>query len=179
MCDLYRIGAPALYKLRARFQFPPEQSGFLRGLQRTLYEHAKSHALITAEALKHGVRILADSWMPSVVYDSSRIMLYCAMHLVDPATDEGKSFLAQTVPHLQSNIKALRKMRSLFTIAEPLVRHRSRNAAYCKVLANPMVRSQCATAETMLERVLVGSEMLERGIIPDDPCSPSPNDMNR
>ncbi|OAL31971.1 hypothetical protein AYO22_00841 [Fonsecaea multimorphosa] len=145
MCDLYRIGAPALYKLRARFRFPPEQSDFLHHLQRTLYEHAKSHAVITAEGLKHGVRILADSWVPSIVYDSSRIMLYFAMHLVNPATEDGTK--------------------------KDEISFRDRGTS--------VVRSQCATAEAMLEKVCVNSEILERSIIPDDPYMPNPNDMDR
>ncbi|KAF8847239.1 hypothetical protein BDZ45DRAFT_607734 [Acephala macrosclerotiorum] len=121
MCDLYRIAAPALYKLRGAFEFPPEQHGFLSRLQSVLYEHGKSVSLITAEAMRHGPNTLADSWIPSIIYDASRIMLYHITQLIDPARDSNKTTILETVPLLKSNIEALKMMRSLCAIANPLV----------------------------------------------------------
>lgn len=120
MCDLYRIGAPALYKLRGAFEFPPEQQSFLNHLQSVLYEHGKSVALITIEAMRHGPNTLADSWIPSIIYDASRIMLYHVTQLIDPAKDSSKATILETAPLLKSNIKALKMMRSLCSIANPL-----------------------------------------------------------
>jgi hypothetical protein len=129
MCDLYRIGAPALYKLRKAFEFPPEQHDFRRHLQYTLYGHAKSIAIITAEAARHDSKMLADSWIPTITYDSCRILLYYVMQLIDPETESSKALMLETIPHLQSNIRALKVMRSLFAVAESLVRDCVRSAS--------------------------------------------------
>jgi hypothetical protein len=121
MCDLYRIGVPALYKLRAAFEFPLEQHDFLAHLQRTIYEHAKSLAIISTEAARHSSKTLSDSWLPSITYDSCRIMLYYTTQLLDPTAETSKIPMSETITHLQHSIKALKMMRPIFAIAEPLV----------------------------------------------------------
>ena len=68
MCALYRIGAPALYKLRSAFSFPPEQENFHKYLQSELFAHARSLATITDEAVHHGPHALADPWIPTIAY---------------------------------------------------------------------------------------------------------------
>lgn len=110
MCDFYRIEAPTLYKLRGAFDFPPEQFQFRCLSQDTLYQHAKSLALVTAEAIRHGARTLADSWLPTITYDSNRIMLYHLTRVVDPAAESSQALMFETIPHLQCNIAALKIM---------------------------------------------------------------------
>lgn len=122
ICDLYRLGAPALYKLRAAFDFPPEQQGFLRHLQQVLFDAARTLASIVGETGHHGTRMLADSWLPTITYDSCRIMVYHLTQILDPHTEETKKLMIETLPLLQSNIKALKLMGSLNAISNSLVR---------------------------------------------------------
>ena len=129
MCDLYRIGAPALYKLRTAFHFPPHQHDFQSHLQYALYEHAKSLATIAAEAARHGSKTLADSWMPTITYDSCRIMLYYVTQLLDPTAESSKALMLETMSHLQHNIGTLKMMRPLFAVADPLVSDRIRKTS--------------------------------------------------
>lgn len=121
ICDLYRLGAPALYKLRAAFDFPPSQQGFLRNLQEVLFDAARTLATIVGETAHHGSRMLADSWLPTITYDSCRIMVYHLTQILDPRTEEAKKAMTETLPLLRSNIKCLRIMGSLNVIANSLV----------------------------------------------------------
>jgi hypothetical protein len=121
MCDLYRLGAPNLYKVRAAFDFPPEQSAFLRYLQWTLFEHARSLAKIIAEAGCHGTKTMADSWLPTITYDSCRIIVYYLTQLIELSAENSKALISQTIPLLKGNIHALKRMQALHAVAEPLV----------------------------------------------------------
>lgn len=120
MCDLYRIGTPNLYKLRSPFTFPPEQAAYLRHLQCELFQQAKNIAMLAEEALRHGLHGLADSWIPTIVYDSCRIMLYFATQLHDPNNNHGRDLVNEVVPLVRSNMEALKKMRSLHSVSELL-----------------------------------------------------------
>lgn len=121
ICDLYRLGAPALYKLRAAFDFPPEQQGFLRHLQQILFDAARTLATIIGETAHHGSRMLADSWLPTITYDSCRIMVYHLTQILDPYAEDTRRIMRETLPLLQSNINALKLMGSLSVIADSLV----------------------------------------------------------
>ncbi|OQE31169.1 hypothetical protein PENSTE_c001G04121 [Penicillium steckii] len=147
ICDLYRLGAPALYKLRAAFDFPPEQQGFLKELQQVLFDAARSLATIMDETGRHGCRMLADSWLPTITYDSCRIMVYHLTQILDPGDQGTKRLMNETLPLLQSNIHCLKLMAPLNAIATSLG----------------------SAAETMLERSGIGSEIITQNIIPDDP----------
>ncbi|KAJ5084951.1 hypothetical protein NUU61_009530 [Penicillium alfredii] len=147
ICDLYRLGAPALYKLRAAFDFPPEQQEFLRHLQQVLFDAARTLATIVGETVQHGSRMLADSWLPTITYDSCRIMVYHLTQVLDSHAEKTKGVMAATVPLLHSNITALKSMGSL----------------------NAISLSLCSAAETMLDRSGIESEAVTHSIIPDDP----------
>jgi hypothetical protein len=121
MCDLYRIGAPALYKLRSAFYFPPEQIQFLRHLQWSLFKAARSLAAVIAEAGRHGPGTVADTWLPSITYDSNRIMLYYLTIIFDPTDQSAKDLVLNTVPYLQSNVQALKMMSATNAVAEGMV----------------------------------------------------------
>jgi hypothetical protein len=121
MCDLYRLGAPMLYKLRSAFRFPPEQSHFQRHLQWSLFKSARTLAAIIAEAERHGSHMIGDTWLPTIAYDSNRIMLYYLTQLVDPGGESTKDLVVKTIPYLQSNLQALRTMRATNVIADGLV----------------------------------------------------------
>ncbi|KAL4912097.1 fungal-specific transcription factor domain-containing protein [Aspergillus aurantiobrunneus] len=159
LCDLYRLGAPALFKLRSAIEFPPEQNECLQKMQLDLYEAAKNLAKIISEAERHGPHILSDTWLPTITYDSSRIMLYYLTQLIDPREQHSKDLAVQTIPYLQSNIRALKAMQSLNAVSERL----------------------CKLAETMLR--LLGSEAEivgpGRNIVTDDPYPPDPEEAGR
>lgn len=120
MCDLYRIAAPAAYKLRNAFTFPPEQDAFLTHIQDELFMHARRIGDIAAEALRHGPHALADSWATTVVYDCTRVMLFYLTQIIDPTTEKGQTLVQETVPLLQSNLKVLKALQSMYAVAELL-----------------------------------------------------------
>ncbi|KAJ5974699.1 hypothetical protein N7481_011909 [Penicillium waksmanii] len=147
ICDLYRLGAPALYKLRAAFDFPVDQQKFLKHLQQVLFDAARSLAAIIGETARHGCRMLADSWLPTITYDSCRIMVYHLTQILDPRDANTKLLMTETLPLIRSNVQSLRAMGSINAIAISL----------------------SSAAETMLERSGIGSEVISQNIIPDDP----------
>lgn len=120
MCDLYRIGAPALYKLRNAFVYPPEQADFQHHLQDELFGHARKVGIIAAEAFRNGPHALADSWAPTVVYECCRVMLFYLTQLIDPAAENSQVLLAETIPLIRTNVKALKMMKSMYAVADLL-----------------------------------------------------------
>ena len=172
MCDLYRLGAPKLYKLRAAFTFPPEESTFLRHLQWTLFDHARSLASIVQDVAHYGTAIMADSWLPTMTYDSCRIMLYYLTQLIEPFEDSSKQLILQTMPLLQRSLHNLWEMQALHAVAEPLV------LTYNQLLTFPAdVLIQYAVAQTMIGKMRLGVDNSKRDdIIPDDPYRPNPED---
>lgn len=120
MCDLYRVGTPSLYRLRSAFEFPPERQSFLAHVRYTLFCHARSLATIMAEALRHGPHAIADSWLPTVLYDSCKIMLFYLTQLIDPQGEEGRRLMTETIPLVRKNVEALKIMRGMFAAAGPL-----------------------------------------------------------
>ncbi len=151
MCDLYRIGAPALFKLRNAFTFPPEQANFLHHLQDELFGHARRIAIIAGEALRNGPHALADSWAPTAVYECCRVMLYYLTQLIDPSAESSQVLAAETIPLIRQNVKALKMMHSMYGMAE--------------LLSN--------AAEKMLEKVGFGTDgtLSGHGVVPDEPYS--------
>lgn len=129
MCDLYRIGTPSLYRLRSAFVFPPQQAEFQQRLQWALFKSARTIAAVIAQAERHGPRMLGDTWLPTIAYDSNRIMLYYLAE-VTRSTDinapmgvgvSRKDLVLGTIPYLQSNLNALKQMRATNVVAEGLV----------------------------------------------------------
>lgn len=121
LCDLYRIAAPKLYQLRSAFYFPPEQDGYLKELQWSLFKAATALAAIIAEGVRHGPATVSDTWLPSITYDSNRIMLYYLTTTVDRDDQTRKDLVLNTVPYLQSNVQALRIMKPTNAIADAMV----------------------------------------------------------
>lgn len=149
MCDLYRIGAPTLFKLRNAFSFPPEQANFLHHLQDELFGHARKVAIIAAEALRNGAHAMADSWATTVIYECTRVMLYYLTQLIDPMAESSQVLMAETIPLIRNNVKCLKMMQSMYAVAE--------------LLAN--------AAEKMLEKMGLATDgtMSNESIVPDDP----------
>jgi hypothetical protein len=122
LCDLYRIGMPELFKIRTPIDFPPEQDEFLRHCQHTCFESAKSVSTVISGALRHGINMLADTWMCTIAYDSTRVMLYYLTQMLGPREEQTGTLLRDTIPLLQANVKALRLMIPMFVTAEHCVR---------------------------------------------------------
>lgn len=121
LCDLYRIGMPVLFKLRTPIEFPQEQVEFLQHCQETCFESAKNVSIVISGAMKHNINMLADTWMCTIAYDSTRVMLYYLTQLLDSRKEQTKVLLRDTMPLLQSNVKALRLMIPMFATAEHCV----------------------------------------------------------
>lgn len=100
-----------------------------------------------AEALRHGPHAIADSWLPTVLYDSCKIMLFYLTQLIDPALETSKQLMADTIPLVRKNVRALKIMRSMYASAGPLSK----------------------AAEAMLERVLEGSANSGHSFLTEDP----------
>lgn len=110
-----------------------------------------------AEALRHGPHAIADSWLPTILYDSCKIMLFYLTQLIDPTLESSKALMAETIPHVRNNVKALKIMRSMYAAAIPLSK----------------------AADAMLEKVGIDSEEGRCGsqsFIPDDPYSNNETD---
>lgn len=121
MCDLYRIGTPALYRLRSAFHFPTEKRDFQGQLQWALFKEARTLAAIIAEGLRHGPRVIGDTWFPTITYDSNRIMLFYLTQTSHMAPSCKRELVLQTIPYLQSNLRALRVMSAVNAVADGLV----------------------------------------------------------
>ena len=121
LCDLYRIGMPDLFKIRTPIEFPPEQADFLRHCQQTCFENAKNVSIVISGTVRHGTNMLADTWMCTIAYDSTRVMLYYLTQILDPGEDLTRLLMKDTIPLLQANVKALRLMIPMFVTAEQCV----------------------------------------------------------
>ena len=66
--------------------------------------------------------MLADTWMCTIAYDSTRVMLYYLTQILDSRQEQTKLLLRDTIPLLHSNVKALRLMIPMFATAEQCVR---------------------------------------------------------
>lgn len=120
LLDLYRISMPDLFKLRKPFYFPPNQQEFLQSLQADCFHHARKISSILEEAIKHGIRYLADSLLPCFAYDSSRVMLYYIARLLDLHRPEAEEIVKDAIGAVESNGKILRAMSALFPLADSL-----------------------------------------------------------
>lgn len=126
ICDLYRIGDPRLLPSLFRHNFSidllPAQQAFLQHCRQTCFEHAKKVASILSEAVAYGAKMLADHWLCTAAYETLRILLYYVMKDKNSEKAEGsKNTLAEVLPLMRTNMKALRLMRPLFATAERCV----------------------------------------------------------
>lgn len=121
LCDLYRIGMPLLFKIRTPVEFPPEQGKFLQHCQQMCFESAKNVSIVISGAIKHGINMLADTWMCTIAYDSTRVMLYYLTQILDSRGEQTRLLLRDTMPQLQSNVRALRQMIPMFATADQCV----------------------------------------------------------
>jgi hypothetical protein len=121
LCDLHRISLPNLFKIREPFVFPPEQHCFMARMQTVCFENAQRVSEMTATVLQHGVKYLADAIVPSLVYNSSRIMLYYIARILDRTKSDALAAIKSTIELVERNNRALREMSQMYPLAEPLV----------------------------------------------------------
>jgi hypothetical protein len=119
LVDLYRIGMPKLFKIRAVIDFPPEQRALLQQIQHSCFFHARQVAIIIRETAVHGIRMLADTWMSVIAHDSIKVMLY---YLTEGRLEKRQALLDQTIPLFQSTVEALNAMIPMFATAKGCVR---------------------------------------------------------
>lgn len=115
--DLYRIALPKLYRLRPPWNCTDEFAG---RLQETIFVHAQNCSTVLADASRHGIKTLADTWLPSIAFDGNRLMLYYITQILGLDTDRGQIALAECMPYCRSNLELLRSMQSMSAMAESL-----------------------------------------------------------
>lgn len=115
--DLYRIALPKLYRLRTPWDCA---EGFRARLQETIFVHAQRCSTVLADASRHGIKTLADTWLPSIAFDGNRLMLYYITQILGLDTDKGQIALAECMPYFRSNLDLLKAMQSMSAMAESL-----------------------------------------------------------
>ncbi|KAJ5524402.1 hypothetical protein N7494_011052 [Penicillium frequentans] len=117
LVDLYRIGMPALFRIQKEVKFPPEQQEFLQHCRTFCFENARQVSRIISEALRYGLKVLADSWICIIAHDSTKVMLHY-LTLKKKSTDFYQREVNDTISLVQSNLDALLQMRSIVATAE-------------------------------------------------------------
>lgn len=121
LVDLNRIGLPRLFKIRKPIQFPQIHQSIRDHCQDACFEHARNVAITIAEALKHGAKMLSDTWMCIIAHDSTKVMLYYLTELVDVGIEDGQMLFKETVALVRKNLSALKAMVPMFATAENCV----------------------------------------------------------
>lgn len=125
--DLYRIALPKLYRLKLPWECSDE---FAARLQETIFLHAQRCSTVLADASSHGMKTLADTWLPSIAFDGNRLMLYYITQILGLDTDRGRLAFSECMPYIRSNLELLDAMQSLSAMAESL--HHTANEMFKK-----------------------------------------------
>lgn len=111
---------PALFRIQKEVIFPPEQQEFLQHCRTFCFENARQVSRIISEALRYGLKVLADSWICIIAHDSTKVMLHY-LTLNKKSTDFHQREVNDTISLVQSNLDALLQMRSIVATAEHCV----------------------------------------------------------
>ncbi|KAJ5745287.1 hypothetical protein N7520_010469, partial [Penicillium odoratum] len=117
LVDLYRIGMPSLFRIQKELNFPSDQQEFLQHCRRVCYDNACEVSRIISEALRYGLKFLADSWICIIAHDSTKVMLHY-LKLNGMSADTHQSEMSDTLTLVHSNLDALLQMRSMVATAE-------------------------------------------------------------
>lgn len=112
---------PGLLRTRLSVELTPDQQTFRALYQRKCFEHSKDAAGILMKAVSHGAKFLADTWLCTCAFESTRTMLYYSVQGVDRNRENSRELVLETVPFFQANMKAMRLMIPLFATAERCV----------------------------------------------------------
>lgn len=118
LVDLYRIGMPVLFRIRRNIDFPPDQQEFLDNCRKACFENASEVSSIISEALRHGIKVLADTWLCIIAHDSTKVMLYFLKLNRQSTNALSQNEVNATVALVQRNLEALLQMRSMVATAE-------------------------------------------------------------
>ncbi|KAJ5206639.1 hypothetical protein N7491_002746, partial [Penicillium cf. griseofulvum] len=118
LVDLYRIGMPTLFRIRRHVDFPSDKKEFLDYCRRVCFDGAREVSKIIVEALKHGIKALADTWLCIIAHDSTKVMLYYLSHATDSSPSLSASDSNETTILVNKNLETLKQMRSLVATAE-------------------------------------------------------------
>ncbi|KAJ5815698.1 hypothetical protein N7474_007475 [Penicillium riverlandense] len=113
LVDLYRIGMPAIFRLRKNVEFPPDQQGFLKHCRSVCYENAREVSNVISEALRHGIKALADTWLCIIAHDSTKVMLYYMQQ-----NEMAQGDVGDIKALVQRNLDGLIQMRPMVATAE-------------------------------------------------------------
>ncbi|KAJ5365265.1 hypothetical protein N7517_008151 [Penicillium concentricum] len=118
LVDLYRIGMPTLFRIRRHVDFPSDKKEFLDYCRRVCFDSARGVSKIIVEALRHGIKALADTWLCIIAHDSTKVMLYYLKHIGDSSASLSASDSNETKILVNKNLETLMQMRSLVATAE-------------------------------------------------------------
>jgi hypothetical protein len=112
---------PGLLRTRLSVELTPDQQASRALYQRKCFEHSKDAARILMKAVGHGARFLADTWLCTCAFESTRTMLYYSVQGVDRNQNNGRELVLELIPLFEANMKAMRLMIPLFATAEQCV----------------------------------------------------------
>lgn len=115
--DLYRIAMPKLYRLSPPWSCADD---FRARLQETIFIHAQRCSTVLADASRHGIKTLADTWLPSIAFDGNRLMLYYITQIIGLKSEKGQRILNECMPYCRSNLQLLGSMKSMSAMADSL-----------------------------------------------------------
>ncbi|KAJ5676184.1 hypothetical protein N7462_009081, partial [Penicillium macrosclerotiorum] len=118
LVDLYRIGMPTLFRIQKRISFPPNQQEFLDDCRRACFDNALAVSNIISEGLRHGVKVLTDTWFCIITHDSTKVMLYFLKLNEQMSRGLEQSEVQDTLALVQKNAEALMHMRPIVATAE-------------------------------------------------------------
>ncbi|KAJ5103173.1 hypothetical protein N7532_003702 [Penicillium argentinense] len=118
LVDLYRIGMPTLFRIQKDIQFPPDQQEFLDHCRRACFDNAREVSSILSEALRHGTKVLADTWLCIIAHDSTKVMLYFLKLNEHSTRGLSKREVEGTISLAQRNLEGLLQMRPMVATAE-------------------------------------------------------------
>ncbi|KAJ6065543.1 hypothetical protein N7444_001196 [Penicillium canescens] len=118
LCDLYRIGMPNLFHIRRHHKFPTAQQEFLDNCRRACFDNARELSKIIAEASRHGVKALSDTWLCIIAHDSTKVMLYFIKQNTRSPNALSVFEVEETTTLVKKNMEALMQMRSLVATAQ-------------------------------------------------------------
>lgn len=121
LVDLYRIGMPTLFRIQKDITFPPEQQEFLDHCRKVCFSNAHHVSNIISEALRHGLKILADTWFCIIAHDSTKVMLYYLKLNKGSIVRLDTTEVNATVSLVHQNLESLLQMRSMVATAEHCV----------------------------------------------------------
>lgn len=111
---------PILFRIQKDIEFPPEQRDFLDNCRRACFDNAREVSNILSEALRHGIKVLADTWLCIIAHDSTKVMLYY-LKLNKHSSCLGQREVDETIALAQKNLEGLLQMRPMVATAEHCV----------------------------------------------------------